>query len=225
MKAFPCTKDGRGAYNACITNHAGDTKYRAIYKKRMNLLQRIKWNGRAYALEAHVSNNRQAVDDIREYLENITVPVPDGAQRVEYLIDIINCSDSVLQAALGLVRANTNSMKTDFEQTGSTLIEVDPYGCSQLQHNPEKGEGQMFPKLTAVRKGDLQMSTSGGITPRNSKLYQVSTRMSCVLGRRLLKGRRFWMNQGLLRQRRESTRSKVTVAIVSLSSRGLGRKS
>jgi len=34
IKAFSRKKDGRGAYLALISNHAGDIKYRAIAKKR-----------------------------------------------------------------------------------------------------------------------------------------------------------------------------------------------
>ena len=77
IKAFARKKDGRAAYLAVIANHAGDTKYRAIHKKRMNLLQNIKWNGRSYPLETHVSNHRQAIDDIQECSQHITVPVPE----------------------------------------------------------------------------------------------------------------------------------------------------
>ena len=69
IKAFVIAKDVRGVYQAIITNHAGDTKYRAIHKKRMNMLQNVKWNGRLYPLESHVSNHRQAADDIRECSE------------------------------------------------------------------------------------------------------------------------------------------------------------
>ena len=32
VKAFARNKIKRGAYNACFSNHAGDTKYLAIYK-------------------------------------------------------------------------------------------------------------------------------------------------------------------------------------------------
>ena len=131
VKAFSRRKDGRGAYFALIANHAGDTKYRAILKKRMNLLQNNKWNGRSYPLETHVSNHRQAIDDIRECSTHITVSIPDPAQRVEYLIDSITATDSSLQAAIGLVRANTNNMRNDFEAAASALIEVDPYRRSQ----------------------------------------------------------------------------------------------
>ena len=131
VKAFSRRKDGRGAYLALIANHAGDTKYRAIHKKRMTLLQGTKWNGRSYPLETHVSNHRQAVDDLKDCSTHITVAVPDPAQRVEYLIDSISCNDTALQAAIGLVRANTNNMRNDFEAAASALIEVDPYRKSQ----------------------------------------------------------------------------------------------
>jgi len=124
-KAFAWTKDGRGSFLAIIANYAGETKYCAIHKKRMNLLKNIKWNGRSYPLETHLSNHCQAVDDIRECSNHITVTVLDQSQRVEYLIDSINCNDTTLQASLVLVRANTNSMRSDLELTKSTLIEVD----------------------------------------------------------------------------------------------------
>ena len=137
VKSFSRRKDGRGAFLALISNHAGDTKYRAILKKRMNLLQTIKWNGRSYPLETHVSNHRQAVDDLRECSSHITVAVPDQSQRVEYLIDSIACNDSTLQAAIGLIRANTNNMRNDYESAASALIEVDPYRRSQRNPNPK----------------------------------------------------------------------------------------
>ena len=127
VKAFSRRKDGRGAFRALIANHAGDVKYRAILKKRMNLFQNIKWNGRAYPLESHVSNHRAAFDDLRECDQHITVSVPNDSQRVEYLIDSITCNDNTLQAVIGLIRANTNNMRNDFEAAASALIEVDPY--------------------------------------------------------------------------------------------------
>ena len=55
IKAFSRRKDGRGAFLALIANHTGDVKYRAIAKKRQNLLQNIKWTGNSYPLiETHV---------------------------------------------------------------------------------------------------------------------------------------------------------------------------
>ena len=127
VSGFSRAQNGRGAYLALIDHHAGDSKYRAIMKKRMNLLQNIKWNGRNYTLEKHVSNHRQAVEDPSDCASHITVSIPDDSQKVEYLIDSIVCHDSTLQASIGLIRSDVNNMRTDFERAASTLIEVDPY--------------------------------------------------------------------------------------------------
>ena len=69
----------------------------------------------------------QAYDDLRDFSQNITANVPTEPQRVGYLIDSIKCSNSTLQAVIGLVRANTNQMREYFERASSALIEADPY--------------------------------------------------------------------------------------------------
>ena len=104
----------------------------------MNLLQNIKWNGCSYPLETHVSNHRQAVDNIQEFSQHITVTVPDDAQRVEYVLDSIQTSDNTLQAALALVRASQNNMRTDFKTASTYMIEVDPYKCGSQRPNSGK---------------------------------------------------------------------------------------
>jgi hypothetical protein len=73
IKTFSRRQDGRGAYLALIDHHAGDSKYRAISKKRIHLLQMIKWNGCNYSLEKHISNHRQAVEDLNDCASHITV--------------------------------------------------------------------------------------------------------------------------------------------------------
>ena len=42
IKGFARRKDDCGVFQALIANHASDVKYRAIMKKKMNLLQNIK---------------------------------------------------------------------------------------------------------------------------------------------------------------------------------------
>ena len=98
IKPFLRRKDGRGALLANIENHAGDVKYRAISKKRQNLIQTIKWTSNSYELETHVSNQHQVYDDLRECSTHSTVPVPIDPQRVEYLIDGITSKEITLQA-------------------------------------------------------------------------------------------------------------------------------
>ena len=122
IKPFSRRKYGRGAFLALIANHAGDVKYRDIAKKRQNLLQTIKLTGYSYALDTHVSSHRQSYDDLRECSTHITVPVPIDPRRVDYLIDRITSKDSTLQVSIGLVRANTNNMRNDFEGAANIFI-------------------------------------------------------------------------------------------------------
>ena len=130
IKTFNRTQNGRGAFMALMDHHAGDTKYCSIAKKRQNLLSNIKWNEQNYSLEKHVSNHRQAVEDLHDCGNHITVSIPDASQRVEFLIDSISCGNTTLQAAIGLIRSNVNNMHSDFESTANSLIEVDPFSCN-----------------------------------------------------------------------------------------------
>ena len=45
IKHFSRRKDGRGSFQALVSNHAGKTKHRSMSKKRLNLFHNIKWNG------------------------------------------------------------------------------------------------------------------------------------------------------------------------------------
>lgn len=133
IKSFSRRKDGRAAYLALVSNHDGDEKYRAIVKSRMNMLQNVKWNGRSFPLEQHVSNHRTAIDDLTDCVQHINNAVPDITQRVEYLLESIICQESSLQAVMGNIRADTNNMRSNFEMVASHIIEIDPYRRSSRQ--------------------------------------------------------------------------------------------
>ena len=148
IKSFSRQKDGRGAFQAIVANHAGDTKYRAVAKARMNLLQNIKWNGRSYPIEQHVSNHRTTLDDLQACHTHIGTAVPDQPQRVEYLLESIACQDTALQAAMGNVRADSHGLRTNFENASSHLIEVDPYRRSS--RNPTPGGGGKSAHVSSV---------------------------------------------------------------------------
>lgn len=47
IKSFSRRKDGRGAFQPLVSNHAGEVKHRSISKKRLNLLQKhqVEWPG------------------------------------------------------------------------------------------------------------------------------------------------------------------------------------
>ena len=64
------------------------------------------------------------------------MPVPDQSQMVEYLIESLACGYNTLQAAIGLVRANTHEMCQNFEASAIDLIEVDLDQRSQREPGP-----------------------------------------------------------------------------------------
>ena len=125
VKAFARTKDGRAAYLALISNHAGEVKYRALLKSSMHYLQNVKWNGYQFPVEAHVSKHRKA-HQIVECSAHISCPTITSEQKVEYLLDSISCNDNTIQATLALIRSNP-TLRGDFEQAASNIIEVDPH--------------------------------------------------------------------------------------------------
>ena len=73
--------------------------------------------------------------------------VPDSTQQVEYLIDSINYQDNTLQAAIGLIRTNTNNMRSNFEDAASALIEVDSYKRS---HRNPNSNGQRQANVSSI---------------------------------------------------------------------------
>ena len=126
VKAFSRRKDGRGAYLALISNHAGEVKYRSLYKQSLSYLQNVKWSGNQFPLETHVSKHRKAHDQIQECSTHVACQVLSAEQKVEHLLDSISCSDNGIQATLALIRSD-RLLRADFEQAASNLIEADPF--------------------------------------------------------------------------------------------------
>ena len=87
-------------------------------------------------LEIHVSNYRKDHNDLIECSAFAQCAVPRPEQKVECLINSIQCTDSTLQDAVSLVRANTNNMRQNFEAAHSSLMEVDPY------HRSSRSDGR-----------------------------------------------------------------------------------
>ena len=59
IESFSRHKDARGAFQALMSNHAGEVKHRSTSKKRCYVLQNIICDGRCHPLENHVSNHRK----------------------------------------------------------------------------------------------------------------------------------------------------------------------
>ena len=120
-------QDGRAAYFALMSHHAGDEKYHSIAKNLVHKLSTWKWNGRSNTMERHVSTQRQCFEELLNCKDHVEVMLPGEEQRVTYLIDSIVCADGNVTATIGLIKNDLNGMRKDFEKAASALIEVDPF--------------------------------------------------------------------------------------------------
>ena len=152
IKPFMRTKDGRGAFLALLTNHAGDIKYRSLYKKSTKFLSSVTWNGNNNSLENHVSKHRRGHDQIVECADHIPVTLLTGAQKVEYLLDSIVSTNLDIVTAQGLIR-NDTVKRANFESAASTLIEVDPFVPNNRNNRGRNGRNANVSQMLVGGRG------------------------------------------------------------------------
>ena len=135
IKPSSRAKDGRAAYLAIVSSHAGKDKFEQLHKEKLKFLADTKWNGRQYALEKFTSQHRSAYTILEECHDHVDFQLPTTHTRVGYLLDNIVNSDPDLRAALANIRINMNGMRSDFEGAVAHLLPVCPY----TKHQNEKG--------------------------------------------------------------------------------------
>ena len=200
VKAKRLRQDGRAAFMALIDHHAGSEKYNAITKTFMTKLNSLKWNGRVCSLEKHVSSHRQCYEELLNCADHVPTMLPGESQRVTFLIDSIECIDGPVYATIGIIRADVNGMKSNFEKAASALIDVDPYvkgrnrgnngrtaTISSLEYTGRGGSGvdlrwhtpNEYRELSKEQKDELhtwQQSTAGKEVISKSKKDYLSKR-------------------------------------------------
>ena len=120
-------QDGRAAFMALMSHHAGDEKYHSIAKNLVHKLNTWKCNGSSCSMERHVSTQRQCFEELLNCKVHVEVMLPGEEQRVTYLMDSIASGDGNVTATIGLIKNDLNGMRRDFEKAASALIEVDPF--------------------------------------------------------------------------------------------------
>lgn len=129
IKPFQRTKDGRGAFLALVAQYAGEDKWRAMIKSSEELMHNRKWKGQSsYSLEKFVGQHRNAYVTLSQCQTHVQYQLPNENTRVTHLLDNIECHDPPLQAAMALVRNDTDvdGKMNDFEATASFILPHDP---------------------------------------------------------------------------------------------------
>jgi len=127
IKPFTKRKQGRNAYLAIVSSHAGVDKWESIQKDKLNWLMSSKWNGRQNSLEIFTSLHRAAFAQLEEASEYVEFQLPNVHSRVGYLIDNITHSDPDLRAAIANIRLKNGGMRDNFEDAVACLLPVCPY--------------------------------------------------------------------------------------------------
>ena len=135
IKPFTRAKDGRGAWKA---------------------LTRI-WKGQSnFSLENFISQHRNAYVSMQASAEHVQYQLPNEHSRVGFLLEVIQCSDAGLQAAMASIKTDNGpeGMRNNFEATAAHLLPYDPVA-------KKRSNGQ--------KRGAAQISSVMDPTPNTTK--------------------------------------------------------
>ena len=155
VKPHSRRKDGRAAWSAMVSSHAGKDKWEQLQKEKTKFLMNTKWNGKTYSLEKFTGIHRSFYVQLQEAVEHVNFQLPTQHTRVGYLIDNIQNADPDLRAAIASIRINTEGMRDDFESAVAFLLPVDPYSKSRAQ------SGRNNPQISDVTLQNKSQSKTG----------------------------------------------------------------
>ena len=158
---FRKRRDGRGALNAIINQHAGVRVWDDMVKSAKDVMGGTrKWTGTtAFTIAQHCNVHRKAFIALGEAADHVPVQIPDERTRVTNLMDSFETVDPTVLAALSSVRQDEMTKRVNFEATVSFLIQSCPVATKQ------KKKGVSFDvNVSAV-------DTAGAsTTPKKSKM-------------------------------------------------------
>ena len=115
-------QDGRSAYMALKSQHAGQAVWEAEIKSSDDFLKTRKWNGQStISLEHHFDGHRNAYVNLTEAANHIAYQLPNERTRVTQFLDSISCQDPELLAGIAAVRKDDPGMRDSFEQMATYI--------------------------------------------------------------------------------------------------------
>ena len=139
IQPFKRLRDGRAAYNAIVSQHAGKDKWESELKKAQSVMQSTKYKGSGnFTLVRYTTVHRNANERLKEAAQHVTFQLPEEHTRVTYLLDNIDTSDARLNAAIATVHQD-DALRSDFEKTMATIV---PH-CPVARRNKKRTSGQI----------------------------------------------------------------------------------
>ena len=98
------SQDGRGAFLAIMSQHAGRHVWDKIVKEANSVLQLRTWSGTSsITLLQHISGQRKAHIQLIEAADHAPADVPNAHQRVTYLLDSLKTEHPKVLACIAAV--------------------------------------------------------------------------------------------------------------------------
>ena len=127
ITSFRRNKDGRGAYMAFQSQHAGKDVWERSIQAANFFLHNGKWNGVGnIKFITHASKHRSMYIDLCEAAEHVDVECPNERSRVTWLLDSIDCKDADLLAAVAAIKQDEAGKRSIFEDAVTFIIPCCP---------------------------------------------------------------------------------------------------
>lgn len=163
ISPFQRTKNGRDAFAALVSQHAGVDKWEAELKSQENFIKTRVWKGNSnQSMEKYVEQHRAAFIALERCAQHVAYQLPNEHTRVRHLLDNIQCSDPDVKAALSSIRLDTtgpNAMRNNFELAVAFLLPVCPVARKRKEN---KGNQRGSAHISSV-------GANGGVKPSKGK--------------------------------------------------------
>lgn len=154
IKPFQRTKDGRGAYRALVSQHAGKDKWEAELRLQEDRVMTRVWKGNvsSFTLEHYIQMHRQAFISMVQCADHVAFQIPNERTRVKHMIDNIQCSDPELLSLLALVK-NDDALMSDFEAASTMILPACPVARKAKQAGKSTATASVSALDTLLKDG------------------------------------------------------------------------
>jgi len=156
----PCQrrKDGRGSWQAIVSQYAGVDNWCAKLKSQIELLHTRKWKEQSnFSLDHFIFQQRNVYVSTTQCANHVNFQLPNQGTRVQVLLDAIENNHAPLQAAMALFRNDTGpgGKMDSFEDTAAFLLAHDP-----VAKNRKVGGKRPIANISNTNASDSRKSNS-----------------------------------------------------------------
>jgi hypothetical protein len=171
LKPYQRSKDGRGAFEAIISQYAGEDKWESELKKDESLLHTRKWKGQSnFPLEKHCAQHRNAFISMEQCAQHVDYQLPNQHSRVGYLLAGIENNDPGLQAAMAAVRTDKGpgGMRNNFEACVAHIVPYCPVAKKRTA-GVKRGAAEISEVNADAEEEEAEIASFGSKSGRGPK--------------------------------------------------------